>query len=214
VRIRVVLVDDHALVRQALGVMMAADRIEVVAEADNGHTAVELVSKLHPDLVLMDVSMRDLNGIEATRRIRDALPSVRVIGLSMHSTPQFVRGMLDAGASGYVLKTEGYDELHRAVRSVARGMIYLSPLLAAQVVNARFRAERGDSIQVPSLAPREREVLQLLAEGHKSASIGQKLCISFHTVESHRRNIMRKLNLHSIAELTRYALREGLTPLD
>ncbi len=211
--IRVVLADDHALVRQALRVILAADKIDVVAEADNGHAAVELASKLRPDLVLMDVGMRDLNGIDATRRIRAADPNVRVLGLSMHSSPQFVMGMLDAGASGYVLKTEGYDELHRAVRSVVRGTIYLSPRLAAQVVNTRFRAERG-SFRAPSLAPREREVLQLLAEGHSSASIAQKLGISFHTVESHRRNIMRKLNLHSIAELTRYALREGLTPLD
>ena len=211
--IQVVLADDHALVRQALRVILTSDEIEVVAEADNGHAAVELASKLQPDLVLMDVGMPGLNGIDATRRIRATQPGVRVIGLSMHSTPQFVTGMLDAGASGYVLKTEDYDELHRAVRSVARGMIYLSPLLAAQVVKARFRTE-SDSVRVPSLAPREREVLQLLAEGHSSASIGQKLCISFHTVESHRRNIMRKLNLHSIAELTRYALREGLTPLD
>jgi two-component system NarL family response regulator len=116
--------------------------------------------------------------------------------------------MLDAGASGYVLKTEGYEQLHRAVRTVVRGTIYLSPLLAAQVVNARLQA------RAPSLAPREREVLQLLAEGHSSASIGQKLNISLHTVESHRRNIMRKLNLHTVAELTRYALREGLTSLD
>ncbi len=212
-QIQVVLADDHALVRQALRVILATDGVEVVAEADNGHAAVELTSKHRPDLVLMDVGMPDLNGIEATRRIRAAHPNVRVIGLSMHSTPQFVMGMLDAGAAGYVLKTEGYDELHRAVRSVARGMIYLSPLLASQVVNVRFRAER-DSVRVPRLAPREREVLQLLAEGHSSASIGRKLRISSHTVESHRRNIMRKLNLHSIAELTRYALREGLTPLD
>jgi two-component system NarL family response regulator len=131
----------------------------------------------------------------------------------MHSTPQFVMGMLDAGAAGYVLKTEGYDELHRAVRSVARGLIYVSPLVAAQVVNARFPVDR-DSIRIPVLAPREREVLQLLAEGHSSASIAKKLQISFHTVETHRRNIMRKLDLHSVAELTRYALREGLTPLD
>lgn len=212
-RIQVVLADDHALVRQALKVMLTSDDIEVVAEASNGHAAVELASKLQPQVVLMDVGMPDLNGIEATRRIRAAQPNVRVVGLSMHSTPQFVTGMLDAGASGYVLKTEGYDELHRAVRSVARGLIYLSPLLAAQVVKARLRSE-GDSVRVPHLAPREREVLQLLAEGHSSTSIARKLRISFHTVESHRRNIMRKLDLHSIAELTRYALREGLTPLD
>ena len=154
--------------------------------------------------------MRNLNGVDATRRIRELHPRIRVIGVSVHSGAHHVLAMLQAGASGYVLKRATHHELCRAIETVAHGGSYLSTHLA----ESEPSGDRGEPLHASALRPREREVLQLLAEGHTSVSSASRTGISFHTVETHRRNIMRKLDLHSVAELTRYALREGITTLE
>jgi two-component system NarL family response regulator len=215
VSIRVLLVDDHALMRQGLRAILEGERdMQVVGEAGDGRAALKLVEELAPDLVVMDVGMRELNGIDATRQILASHPGVRVIALSTHSNRHYVLGMLEAGASGYVLKISTYDELRRAVRAVARGETYLSPRVCAQLTPAGTAPLERQRPKPSALGAREREVLQLIAEGHSSNEIAKRLHISPNTVETHRRNIMLKLELHSVVELTRYALREGLSPLD
>jgi two-component system NarL family response regulator len=215
VSIRILLVDDHAMLREGLRSILAQERdVEVVGEAADGRTALAQARALAPDVVVMDVGMSDLNGIDATRLIRSENPKIRVIALSTHSDRRYVAGMLEAGASGYVAKVSAYDELRQAVREVAAGRVYLSPRLADAGAGAEAGVPApGASASMP-LAPREREVLQLIAEGHSSPEIARRLHISGHTVETHRRNIMQKLDLHSVAELTRYAIREGITHLD
>jgi DNA-binding NarL/FixJ family response regulator len=212
--IRILLADDHALLRDGLRSILARERdVEVVGEAADGRAAVDQARKLAPDVVVMDVGMADLNGIEATRRIRSASPNTRVLALSTHSDRRYVAGMLDAGASGYVVKVSAYDELIRAVRAVVSGRVYLSPAVADRAGETRKDASRPEG-PAAGLAPREREVLQLIAEGHRTPEIARRLRISAHTVETHRRNIMQKLDIHSVADLTRYAIREGITPSD
>jgi DNA-binding NarL/FixJ family response regulator len=163
----------------------------------------------------MDIGMPDLNGVDATRQIKAQSPGIKVIALSMYADRGYVLGILEAGASGYVLKSGAYDELQRAVKAVMQGKTYLSPDIAQMVVDARVRASsQADASTQDRLGPREREIVQLLAEGHSSPEIARKMHISTRTVETHRRNIMKKLGLHSVAELTKYAIREGLTALD
>lgn len=212
--IRILLVDDHAMLREGLRAILARERdVEVVGEASDGRTAVAQARALAPDVVVMDVGMSDLNGIEATRQIRAENPNARVLALSTHSDRRYVAGMLEAGASGYVVKVSAYDELRHAVRAVAAGRVYLSPPIAEQVGAAHARAA-GAGASTAALGPREREVLQLVAEGCSSPEIARRLHISAHTVDTHRRNIMQKLGIHNVAELTRYAIREGITHLD
>ena len=211
--IRVILADDHTVLREGLReVLNAQSDIAVVGEASDGRKTVSLAEELRPDVIVMDVGMRGLNGIEATRRIRARYPEVRVLGLSMHSRARYVLDMLAAGASGYLLKIAASVELCRAVRAVSQGRVYLCAGVARYMERLPSDADRGAPSQ--TLGAREREVVQLLAEGHSSVSIARELHISPNTVESHRRNIMRKLDLHGVAELTRYAIREGLTVLD
>ncbi len=204
------------MLRDGLRAVLALeDDVEVVGEANDGHSAVEMAGRLAPDVVLMDIGMSGLNGVDATRRIKAEHPNVNVIALSTYSDKRYVLSMLEVGASGYVLKAAAVDEMCRAVRAVAEGKRYLSPEVAGVVVDARFQAPAEPDAPLPStLGPREREVLQLLAEGHSSPEIARRLHIAASTVETHRRNIMRKLNVHSVAELTKYAIREGLTSLD
>ncbi len=212
---KVLLVDDHRMVRDGLrAILSTRPGIEIVGDADNGRAAVIAVQKLEPDIVVMDVGMADLNGIEATRRIKDAAPRVQIVALSTHSDKRYVLGMIDAGASGYVLKEAASDDLVLALKSVSAGKKYLSPEITGVVLE--HYKDRG---QLPGsaydvLGDREREVLQLLAEGKTSKAIAKELHLSAKTVETHRRNIMRKLDLHSVAELTKYAVREGLTSLE
>lgn len=213
--IRLLLVDDHELMREGLRSILQKDaRLEVVGEATSGRDAVEFARRLVPDVVVMDVSMKDLNGIEATRQIRAACPSVRVLALSSFSDSRYVSAILDAGASGYVLKANAYDDLRRGIDAVHAGKSYLCPDVTQAVVGASrgAMAKTADSGREP-LSPREREVVQLLAEGLSSPLIAKRLFIATATVETHRRNVMRKLGLHSVADLTKYAVREGLTTL-
>jgi two-component system, NarL family, response regulator NreC len=213
--IRVLLVDDHELMREGLRAILERETdVEVIGEAQSGREAVEQVRALAPDLVIMDVAMKDMNGIEATRQIRATSEGVRVVALSSHSDRRYVSAILAAGASGYVLKANAYDDLLRAVRAAMRGGSYLSPDVAGSVIEAATASRPSDASVYALLGPREREVLQLLAEGLTSRQIAARLHLSPVTVESHRRNLMSKLGIHSVAELTKYAVREGLTSLD
>lgn len=214
--IRVLLVDDHELMREGLRAILERESdVEVVGEAASGRAAMELARALEPDVVVMDVAMKDSNGIEATRQLRSALPKLKVIALSSHSDSRYVNAMLDAGACGYVLKANAYDDLRRALAAAQQGKSYLCPDVTESVVGAALRKpELGSDPSQSSLSPREKEVLQLLAEGLRSPEIGRRLYIATTTVETHRRNVMRKLRLHSVADLTKYAIREGLTSLE
>jgi DNA-binding NarL/FixJ family response regulator len=214
--IRVLLVDDHELMRQGLrSILDREEHVEVVGEAASGRAAVELARTLSPDIVVMDVAMKDLNGIEATRQIRAECPGVKVLALSSHSDSRYVSAILDAGACGYVLKANAYDDLRRALDAARQGKSYLCADVTQAVVGASLHGRGGatDAARI-SLSPRESEVLQLLAEGLTSPQIGKRLFVATTTVDTHRRNVMRKLGIHSVADLTKYAIREGLTPLD
>jgi len=210
---RILLADDHTILRYGLGhSIQQQDDMEVVGQAQDGLQVIELVRKQSPDVVLMDIEMPTMNGIEATREIGQDFPSVRIIALSMHSTKKFVREMFKAGASGYLLKDCEFDELKLAVQTVMAGKTYLSPSVTNVVVDNYIISSEP---RVPSvfvkLTPREREVLQLTAEGHTTKQTGLKLHISPKTVESHRLRIMDKLQLDNVARLTKYAIQEGLT---
>jgi two-component system response regulator NreC len=213
--IKIVLADDHQIVRQGLRTLLAAEPdMEVVAEADNGRAVLKVVQDLSPNIVIMDISMPDLNGIEATRQILAESPGVKVIALSMHSDSLFVLNMLKAGASGYLLKDCALEELVKAIRTVVSQKTYLSPGVSDIVLRDFVH---GWSVPGSSayaiLSPREREVLQLMAEGRSTNQIAESLYISVKTVEAHRKQIMNKLGLHTVAELTKYAVRQGLTSL-
>ena len=190
--------------------------MSVVDEADNGKTTVALARKLMPNVVVIDVAMPDLNGIEATRKIVKENRNVKVIALSGHSDRHFVTEMLKAGASAYILKETAFDELIRAIREVMNGKTYLSPEVTRGVVDRYVRSspKPGENPAFATLTDREREVLQQIAEGKSTKEIADDVSVSVKTVETHRRNIMEKLNLHSVAELTKYAIREGITSLE
>ncbi len=214
--IRILIADDHQIVRQGLrSLIEKTSGMKVVAEAENGREAVQLAGQSKPDVAIMDISMPDLNGMEATRQIVAALPKVKVIALSMHSDKRFVRGMLEAGAAGFLLKDCAFEELSTAVRAVAANKTYLSPGISGIVVEGFLEGQcPADNLSSPSpLTAREREVLQLLAEGWSTRGMADRLCVSIKTVETHRQRIMDKLEIRNIAELTKYAIREGLTSL-
>ena len=214
--IRILLVDDHQMMRDGLRLILEnTPDVDIVGEAGNGHQAVELANSLVPDIVVMDIGMTDLNGIEATRRILANDSAIKVIALSIYSDRRYVLGMLEVGASAYVLKAAAGDELVRAIQAVTEGKKYLSPEIAETVVDGYTgRIPAAGHSARKALGPREREVLQQLAEGKSSSQIAANLTISVKTVETHRRNIMRKLDLHSVAELTKYAVIQGLTQLE
>jgi DNA-binding NarL/FixJ family response regulator len=216
--IKVVLADDHQIVRHGLRSLLSAEPdIEVVGEADNGRAVIRLVQELSPQVVIMDISMPDLNGIEATRQILSDFSGVKVIALSMHSDSLFVLNMFKAGASGYLLKDCALEELVKAVRTVMNRKVYLSPSISDIVVKdfvIGWSPEESSSSAYSILTPREREVLQLMAEGKTTNQIAESLCISVKTVEAHRKQLMTKLDIHSVAELTKYAIRQGLTTLE
>lgn len=213
--IKVILAEDHTLMREGLRALLEKHPdIGVVGEAETGREAVGLAGSCRPDIVIMDVSMPDLNGIDATGRIMERENPPKVIALSMHADRRFVERMLQAGASGYLLKNCAARELVFAIREVAGGRLYLSPGIAGGVVRT-YLAHLGerDRAQKSELTAREREIVQLIAEGRATKRIAEMLNLSPKTVESHRRRIMEKLNLSGLAELTKYAIREGLTEL-
>jgi DNA-binding NarL/FixJ family response regulator len=214
--VKILLADDHKITRQGLRSLLEKEPdMEVVAEAEEGRTAVRLVRELLPDVVVMDVSMPDLNGMEATHQIVAEHPNVKVIALSIHSDNLFVSEMLKSGASGYLLKDCAFEELARAIHVVVDGKTYLSPAVLGVVVDDYLhRLARTESPSSEVLTDREREVLQLIAEGKSTKQVALKLHISVKTVETHRRQIMSKLDIHTIAELTKYAIRKGLTSLE
>jgi DNA-binding NarL/FixJ family response regulator len=214
--IRVLLVDDHQLMREGLRkILENASGIDVVGEADDGRTALAAVAQFHPEVVVMDVAMKDMNGIDATQRLRKDHPEVKVVALSTHADKRYVQNMIRAGATSYVLKESASEDLLRAVRAAARGEHYLSPKITGCLLESWTVAQGSDSSTAYELlAPREREVLRLLSEGKSSKEIAAKLELSIKTVETHRRNITQKVGLHSVAELTKYAVREGLTTLE
>ena len=206
--IKILLADDHTIVRQGLKLILSAHQdLEVVGEAGNGKEAVDLALKLKPDIVLMDVAMPELNGIEATRRMVEASHRIKVLVLSMHKEPVYVREILRAGARGYILKDAIDTDLLSAVRSVAKGDGYISPAVSGALLSD-YRKDVTDPIDL--LSGREREVLQLIAEGKTNKEIATKLNLSVYTVDSHRGKIMEKLNLHSTGELVRFAIKHGL----
>ncbi|OHE75773.1 MAG: DNA-binding response regulator [Verrucomicrobia bacterium GWF2_62_7] len=213
---RVLLADDHKIMREGLRSLLAVTPgVEVVGEAGDGRTAVQLVLKLMPDVVVMDIGMPDLNGVDATRQIKTRAPRTKVIALSLHSDERFIAGMFKAGASGYLLKDGAFEELAHAIRTVAAGHTYLCPRIAKTVVKDYLRdAQTAASSGGHALSDREREVLQLVAEGRSTKEIAGLLDVSVKTIETHRTRIMERLGVHSVAELTKYAVRAGLTSLE
>ena len=205
--VRILLVDDHKIFRDALrGLLEKNPKFEVVGETGDALKLVKLVRKTLPKIVCMDIGMPGMNGIEATRQLIAAFPLVKVIALSTYSDPQYVMDMMNAGASAYVTKAEAASELLRAISAVRQNRKYLCPDVAEAVTDAMSQQSHAD---IPKLADRERQVLQLVAEGLTSTMIGSRLSIAPGTVDVHRRNIMRKLNLHNVADLTRYAISNG-----
>lgn len=210
--IRVMLVDDHKILRDALkGVLEREHDIVLAGEATDGIEAIEVARAVQPDIVLMDIGLPAMGGIETTHALIAEHPKILIIALSTYSDRRIVLQMLDAGASGYVVKSAGRDELLRAIRTVSHGRTYLCPDASATLVDSVRNKHSLESTPSEQLGKREREVLRLLADGKTSPEIGKLLHIATSTVEVHRRNIMRKLELHSVAELTKYAVRNGLT---
>jgi DNA-binding NarL/FixJ family response regulator len=214
-RISVLLVDDHAIVRAGLSsLVQKIANVEVIGEAGDGREALKLVRSLSPNVVLMDIAMAGLNGLEAAAQVTKEFPDVRVLMLSMHAAEQYVLRAFRAGAAGYVLKNSAPKELETALMTVSRGQTYLSPSISKQVVDLCLRrtnqSEQAENHE--SLAPRQREVLQLIAEGKSSKEIGFLLNISSKTVDTHRMRMMDRLKIHDIPGLVRYAMRLGLVP--
>ena len=211
-RIRVLLADDHAILRDGIRALLTDHPdIVVIGEAEDGHWAVHLAHELHPDVVLMDIGMPRLNGLEATRQIKHDCPEVAILILTMHDNEEYLRQVLAAGASGYVLKRAAASELVAAIRAVHRGEAALSPAVARMLIEDYLRSEDGRIAATPSdLTPREREVLQLIAEGHTSKQIAELLCLSVKTVQAHRTSLMQKLDLHDRGDLIKYAIQKRI----
>ena len=211
--VRIILADDHKIMREGLRALLAKQKeVEVIAEADSGRGVIELCSQLHPDVVVIDISMPDLNGIDAARQITRQAPDIKVIALSMHSDKKYVKEMLAAGASGYLLKDAAFEELGMAIATVLKNKTYLSPQITDTVVKDYVNENvPQNSIASTALSAREREVLQLISEGKNTQHIALALSLSEKTVAAHRSHIMHKLRVKSVAELTKIAVREGLT---
>ncbi len=213
---RVIIADDHAIIREGLKNLLERRGINVLAIAKNGREAIELAIRHQPDLVIMDISMPDLNGMEATAAIRREVPHIKIIGLSMHSGKNIIDKMFSSGASGYILKDSAFEELHEAIQEVLKGNFYLTPSIARMYVNCEEHSFQTieDISKSKQISKKEREVLQLVAEGLKTRDIAEKLNLSAKTVESHRRNMMKKLNIFTIAGLTKFAIQEGIIGME
>ncbi len=214
--IRILLADDHKMIRTSLGRLLEEEmNLEIIGEADNGRETVKLAKELMPDIVIMDIGMPELNGIEATKQIIQISNKIKVIALSMHSDKLFVTGMFKAGASGYILKDCAFEELIDAINTVIENKIYLSKEITGTVISELVEAISKDTMgETTSLSDREKEVLQLLVEGKSTKEIANSLNLSIKTIESHRKNIMTKLDIYTIPELTKYAVRMGITSLN
>ena len=209
--IRVVLADDHVLIRAGLRALLHSfANIEVIAEASDGQEAVDVIAQHQPDVVIMDIGMPGLNGVDSTRRIVKQSPSSRVIMLSMHANEEYVGRALEAGAMGYLLKGAEPAELELVIKAVMRGETYLSPSIAKQLVQDYLSHRKEKTSPFPDLTARQREVLQLIAEGCSTKDIANKLRLSVKTVDTHRSELMHRLNIHDVAGLVRYAIRTGL----
>jgi DNA-binding NarL/FixJ family response regulator len=214
---RVLLAEDHTIVRKGLHALLDAEAaIEVIGEAQDGREALAKAEQLRPDVVVMDITMPGLNGLEATRLIKKRFPEVKVLILTVHSDEEYIRQILRAGASGYLVKQAAPHELTSAIQAVQRGESYLSPSVSKKVVEeyVRHAAGAAEEDSCERLTDREREVLQLIAEGSSTRDIAEMLHMSVKTAESHRARVMRKLDIHSTAELTQYAIRKGVISLD
>jgi two-component system response regulator NreC len=210
---RIVLVEDHTILREGLrSLLREHENLEVVGEAGDGRTAVRLVLSLKPDLVLMDLSMPKMNGFEAILEIKKVETAIKIIALTVHNTEEYILMTLQAGADGYVLKDATHDELIMAIRQVLSGKRFLSPSVSGKVIEGYLEGKKNiqSRSQIDSLTQREREVLKLIAEGYKNKEVADLLCISLKTVEKHRANLMRKLDLHNTSSLTLYAVERGL----
>jgi len=215
-KIRVIIADDHAIIREGLKNLFEKKGMDVIAVARNGREAIDFAMLYHPDVVMMDISMPDLNGVEATAAIRKQVPGTKIIALSMHSNKKIIDKMLASGASGYILKEAAFDELYDAVKEVTKGNFYLPPSIAGMYVDRQGSTLKlsGDKLKFKKISKKERQVLQLVAEGKKNKDIAKTLGVSIKTIESHRKNIMKKLNIFSIAGLTKFAIKEGIVFLD
>ena len=212
---RVVLADDHTLVRAGVRkILESMDGIEVVGEAGDGKALLALVEQLHPDVVLMDITMPELNGLDATLQVVKQWPKTRVLMLSMYENEEYVTLALANGAAGYLLKDAAPSELHTAIQTVLAGRVYLSPAVSQDVIGAYVHNLRGERPAEPSLSPRQREVLQLVAMGHSTKEIARLLSLSAKTVETHRSRLMQQLGIHEVTGLVRYAMRIGLVRAD
>lgn len=210
---RILIVEDHTLLREGLRALLSRDAdMEIVGEASNGRDAIRAIGTLSPDLVLMDISMPGMNGIEAMQDIKRRSPDTRILVLTIHKTEEYIHESLRAGADGYLLKDTTHDELLNAIHSVFNGKTYLSPDVSGKVIEAYLGKSRPAAIgsSWDTLTTREREVLKLIAEGHPNKSIADFLCLSLKTVEKHRSNLMKKLDLHNASTLTSYAIERGL----
>ena len=213
---RIFLTEDHAILRAGLKALLESNAsYEVVGEADNGLDAIRYVAETNPDLVLMDLNMPGLSGVEAIRKIRERHPEMKVLVLTMHNSEEYVLASLEAGANGYVLKDTGHAELMNAAGQVLDGKTYLSPDIADKVVNSYLTTKKrvAPTTQWDMLTPREKQVLKLIAEGNSNKDMSAYLCISVKTVEKHRANLMKKLDLHNVSALTAYAIDKGLVSL-
>lgn len=209
--IRVLIADDHVVMREGISFLLEAEPdIQVVGQASDGQEAWEKARQLKPDIVLMDITMPGISGLEATRQLRAALPETQVLVLTMHEGDEFFFRMLQAGASGYVLKGASSDELLNAIRAVYRGGVYLYPTMAKKLLTDYMSRPSTEQSSYDDLTPREREILTLIAQGLTNREIAAKLVISVNTVGTHRQNIMEKLDLHNKSELIKYAIRKGL----
>jgi DNA-binding NarL/FixJ family response regulator len=215
-RLRILLAEDHAMVRAGVRSLLEGAGMEVVGEAGDGRQLLSLARELRPDVVVLDVAMPVMNGIESARELRSADPRVGIVVLSMHGDPQYIAESFRAGATGYVLKDSAFSELLSAVQDVAAGRVYMTPAVSNTAFHDYIRRVRNEepATELDRLSGRERQVLQLIAEGHTSPEIAGTLHISTHTVDTHRRRIMEKLELHNVVDLVKFALRHGLTSLD